>query len=91
MAVVGMDFGYPIGTPLENTQEWKLTGGDPDLYPQFPERGYYSSPTYWWYRQNMLDLLEAADARITNCSGAGLLYGDRVDEMSLEAWLKSSS
>jgi hypothetical protein len=91
VAVVGMDFGYPTDTPLKNTQEWNLTGGDPDLYPQFPERGYYSSPTYFWYRQNFLDLLEAADARVTNCSGAGLLYGDRVDEMGLETWLKSSS
>ena len=89
IAVVGMDFGYPMGTPLENTQEWNLTGGDPDLYPKFPERGYYSSPTYWWYRQNMLDLLEAAQARITNCSGAGLLYGERVGEINLEQWLRS--
>jgi hypothetical protein len=88
IAVVGMDYGYPTDTPLKNTQEWNLTGGDPDLYPQFPERGYYSSPTYFWYRQNFLDLLEAADARVTNCSGAGLLYGDRVDEMELETWLK---
>lgn len=91
VAVVGMDFGYPMDTPLKNTQEWNLTGGDPALYPQFPERGYYTSPTYWWYRGNFLDLLEAADARVTNCSGAGLLYGERVDEMLIEAWLKSCS
>lgn len=91
IAVVGMDFGYPQGTPLENTQEWNLTGGDPELYPQFPERGYYSSPTYWWYRQNFLDLLEAADARVTNCSGAGLLYGDRIEEMRLEEWINKSA
>jgi hypothetical protein len=88
---VGWTYGYPADTPLKNTQEWNLTGGDPDLYPKVPERGYYTSPTYFWYRSNFLDLLESADARVTNCSGAGLLYGDRVDEMSLEAWLKSSS
>jgi len=91
IAIVGCDFGYPIGTPLANTQEAKLTGCDPMLYPGFPERGYYTSPTYWWYRQNMLDLLDAADATITNCSGAGLLYGERVREMKLEEWLASSS
>lgn len=89
IAVVGMDFGYPIGTPLENTQEWNLTGGDPDLYPKHGD--YYTSPTYWWYRSNFLDLLYAADATVTNCSEAGLLYGDRVRQMKLEEWLKSSS
>lgn len=91
IAVVGMDFGYPMGTPLKNTQEWNLTGGDPELYKDVPERSYYTSPTYFWYRSNFLDLLESADARVTNCSGAGLLYGDRIDEMSIEEWLKSFS
>jgi hypothetical protein len=89
IAVVGMDFGYPIGTPLENTQEWKLTGGDPELYPRMGE--YFTSPTYWWYRGNFLDLLDAADAKVTNCSDGGLLDGPRVQRMKLEQWLASSS
>jgi len=89
IAVVGMDFGYPVGTAIEHTQEWKLTGGDPDLYPR---RGdYYTSPTYEFYRLGLMDLLEAADARITNCSEGGLLDGDRVKRMKLEEWLASSS
>ena len=89
IAVVGMDFGYPTGTPLERTQEFNLTGGDPAMYPQHGD--YYTSPTYWWYRQNFIDLLEAADATVTNCSGAGLLDSERVIRMELEQWLKSCS
>lgn len=85
IAVVGMDFGYPADTPLERTQEFNLTGGDPAMYPQHGD--YYTSPTYWWYRQNFLELLDAADATVTNCSGTGLLDGERVRRMELEEWL----
>lgn len=91
IAVVGMDFGYPPGTDLKHTQEWNLTGGDPDLYPPMGDKGWFTSPTYYWYRQNMLDLLDAADATITNCSEGGLLDGERVKRMKLEEWLASSS
>ena len=93
IAVVGMDFGYYAGTPLEQTQSWHMLGGDPAMYPT--ERGHwgeaFTDPTYFWYRKNFLDLLTANDAYITNCSGAGLLYGERVQCMELEEWLKSCS
>ena len=89
IAVVGMDFGYPMGTPLEQTQSWHMLQGDASMYPQ--ERGYwgeaFTDPTYYWYRRNMLDLLKANKARIINCSGEGLLYGPGVGCMDLEQWL----
>lgn len=92
IAVVGMDFGYPIERPLQETQEWNLLKDKPDVQDFYPKMlgvwgECYTSPTYWWYRQNFLDLLEAADARITNCTEGGLLFGDRVDCTSLESWL----
>lgn len=91
VAVVGMDFGYPLGTPLKNTQEYNIVNGDPDMFPV--RKGFWgdcmASPTYWWYRQNFLDLLENNDLRVTNCSGGGLLCGDRVDCMDLDTWLAS--
>ena len=93
IAVVGMDFGYYPHTPLKQTQSWHMLGGDLQYYPA--SMGHwgaaFTDPTYAWYLQNMLDLLKAADARIVNCSGAGLLQGDRVDCMELEDWLSSFS
>lgn len=93
IAGVGWDFGYYPDTPLEKTQSWHMLGGDPAMYPT--ERGHwgeaFTDPTYRWYRDNFRDLLRAADARIVNCSGAGLLYGERVECMELEQWLKSCS
>ena len=89
IAAVGMDFGYYADTPLDKTQSWHMLGGDPAMYPT--RTGHwgagFTDPTYAWYMQNFLDLLAAADARIVNCSGAGLLMGPRVDCMELEAWL----
>lgn len=96
IATVGMDFGYPAGTPLTATQEWNLLKDNQDVEDFYPAvKGAwgecYTSPTYWWYRQNFLDLLEAADARITNCTEGGILFGPRVDCRSLDEWLASSS
>lgn len=96
IAVVGMDFGYYPDTPLANTQEWNLLKNYSDVREFYPyHEGHwgaaYTSPTYWWYRRNFLDLLKAADARVTNCSEGGLLFGERVDCMDLDEWLKSCS
>lgn len=96
IAVVGMDFGYYPDTPLSNTQEWNMLKYHSDVRDFYPyHEGHwgaaYTSPTYWWYRQNFLDLLKAADARVTNCSEGGLLFGERVDCMDLDEWLKSCS
>lgn len=94
IAVVGMDFGYQLGTPLKNTQEWNLLKGEQNISEFYPVlKGHwgdaYTSPTYYWYRQNFLDLLKAADARVTNCTEGGLLHGESVDCMGLEEWLAS--
>lgn len=93
IATVGMDFGYYSDTTLEQTQSWHMLGGHQAMYPT--EIGHwgeaFTDPTYFWYRENFRDLLKAADARIVNCSGAGLLYGERVDCMELEEWLNSFS
>ena len=93
IAGVGWDFGYYAGTPLEQTQSWHMLGGDQAMYPT-REGAWgeaFTDPTYAWYLQNFLDLLEAADAYVTNCSGAGLLTGKRVMCTDIESWLASSS
>lgn len=96
IALTGVDFGYYPDTPLKNTQEWNLLKHHEHVEEYYPmKQGFwgeaYTSPTYWWYRQNFLDLLEANDLRVTNCSEGGLLYGDRVNCMELEKWIASVS
>lgn len=89
IAVVGMDFGYPKSTPYNMTQTYyeliKHLGTDKidELFTEtiYPLTGevYYTDPTYHWYRENFLSLLEASDSTIFNCSGSGTLVGERVN------------
>lgn len=92
IAVVGMDHGYYSDTPLEQTQSYRMLNGDPQYYPQM--EGFwgkcYTDPTYLYYRDNMLDLLHANDAFVTNCSGHGILQGENVTCWEIEDWLASS-
>lgn len=89
IAVVGMDLGYYPDTPLRQTQSYHMLKGDPEMYlwENTPYGRYFTDPTYFWYRQNLLDLLEANDLSLTNCTGAGMLYGKNVINMELEQWL----
>jgi hypothetical protein len=92
VAVVGMDLGYYSDTPLEKTQSYHMVNGNPEMYhwEETPYGRFYTDLTYFWYRQNLLDLLEANNVTITNCTGAGMLYGKNVINMELEDWLRSS-
>lgn len=90
IAVIGMDFGYYWDTPLEQTQSWHMLGGNPEYYPSHvnPDgRRFFTDPTYYWYRQNFMELLTNNGATLTNCSGAGLLAGPGVMWRRLEEWL----
>lgn len=98
VAVVGMDLGYPADTPYAMTQTYyelvEHRGGDEgieELFPEFdfPSTGekYYTDPTYFWYRRNMLQLLEKAPGRTFNCTGGGTLVGPHIECMPLETFL----
>lgn len=92
IGLVGMDFSYPLHTPLEQTQEWNMLKGEgvEDFYPK--KKGFWgeciASPTYAFYLQNFLDLLKASGSTVTNCTEGGLLQGPGVECMSLESWAK---
>jgi hypothetical protein len=92
IAVVGMDMGYQLSTPLSQTQSWNMLKAEPNIEEFYPrENGFwgaaYTDPTYHWYRNNFLQLLKNNDARVMNCSGAGLLQGPGVLCCELEQWL----
>ena len=92
IAVVGMDLGYYKDTPREQTQTWHQLKDRPDIGELFPEFGFgdfYTDPTYYWYRQNLLDLVQASGSTLINCTGAGTLYGPGIKVMDIEEWLKS--
>ena len=94
ISVVGMDFGYYADTPLEQTQEWNMLKDETDVHDLYPVRnGHwgagYTSPTYAWYMQNFLDLLDGDS--VVNCSGGGFLRGPGVECMDVEKWIAEVS
>ena len=95
IACIGMDFGYPPGTPLERTQSWNMLknrDGVQDYYPEMPGvdgQVWFTDPTYAWYRQNLLDLMQGVNGTLTNCTEGGTLMGEGITCMGLEQWLKS--
>lgn len=98
VAVVGMDLGYPADTPYEMTQTYyelvDRLGGTDGLAEYFPEFTYpstgdrfYTDPTYFWYRRNMLQLLKKAPGKTYNCTGGGTLFSPSLECVSLEEFL----
>lgn len=91
LAVIGMDLGYHGDTPYEMTQLWhelnlqieKYEGEIEDFFMpvSFPlnDKPYYTDPTYFWYRRNLLQLMEQAGGITYNCSEGGTLVGPHVE------------
>ena len=98
IAVVGLDFSYPPGTPLWQTQYYpeimELFGEKaPDAYikVQNPYLGetWFSDPAYYWYRQNFLQMAREADCTTFNCTEGGILFGKPVQYVPLVEFLSS--
>lgn len=101
VAVVGMDLGYPADTPYSMTQTYyelvDHIGGEEGIESLFPEftypltgQKYFTDPTYYWYRRNMLQLLEKAPGKTFNCTGGGTLVDDRIECLPLEKFLRTT-
>ena len=99
IAVVGMDLGYyKADTGYQLTQTYyslkERVGeeGFEDFFPEFtyPATGevFYTDPTYYWYRSNLLDLISSSGATVFNCTGGGTLIGPGVECIELESFCK---
>ena len=95
IAVVGMDLGYyKVDTTYFQTQTYhrlKEMVGEEGIHEYFPEFVYpgtgevfYTDPTYYWYRSNMLDLISASRTTVFNCTGGGTLIGPGVECMEVQ-------
>jgi hypothetical protein len=95
IAAVGMDLGYYKGdTSHQQTQTYhtlKNTVGEanlPDCFVEFDYPGtkerFYTDPTYYWYRGNLLSLLSASKTTLYNCTGGGTLVGSGVECLEIE-------
>lgn len=100
IAVVGMDLGYYKAdtTHLQTQTYYSLRDrvGEDDIKDYFPEftypgtgESFYTDPTYYWYRSNMLDLIAASGSTVFNCTGGGTLTGPGVECVEIEQFCDS--
>lgn len=97
VVLTGMDFGYPPGNPLRNTQYYtellKLFGDRIedcyiDVYNPHIRETWYTDPTYYWFRQGFLELGKLAPCTTYNCTEGGILFGQGIKVMKLRQFLK---
>ena len=95
VAAVGMDLGYykeDTGYKLTQTYYSLLNRvGEEHIHEYFPEftfpstgERFYTDPTYYWYRGNLLDLVAASKTTLYNCTGGGTLFGEGIECLELE-------
>jgi len=100
IAMLGMDFGYYADLPYSKTQKYyeliDHLGTTEGLEAHFPIYTYpltgekfYTDVTYSWYRKNFLELLALSSVSTVNCTGGGVLFGDRLTCVTLDTFLET--
>jgi hypothetical protein len=98
VAIIGMDLGYYKDLPYEMTQGpdelLQLIGKDQltdEYFPVFKnpltKEEFYTDPTFYWYRRNLLELLKNSSTILYNCTEGGILFGDGVVNMYFHDFL----
>lgn len=100
IGLVGMDLGYYADTPLRQTQTYYElavhlgTEAGIEQYFQdfvFPLTGerFFCDPTYYWYRKNLLQMMQQSAVETYNCTEGGTLFGDGLRCVPLESFLQA--
>lgn len=101
IALVGMDFGYYADTPIDETQTYHelirhlgMRQGIERYFLKtvFPLSGelFYLDPTYFWYRENFLDLMtrNRGSSVTFNCTEGGTLVHPKLENIPLETFFE---
>ncbi|MGO9016323.1 MAG: 6-hydroxymethylpterin diphosphokinase MptE-like protein [Dissulfurispiraceae bacterium] len=87
VVLVGMDFSYPPGTNVLNTQYYTILK---ELFPDQPSHGlieihnpylnetWLTDPGYYWYSQCFLQMAPHASCKTYNCTEGGILFGEGI-------------
>ena len=96
IALTGMDLGYAPGTPLENTQYYSplyelYADQTPDAYIDMfnphTQETWYTDPTYYWYREALMEMIKSAQCVTYNCTEGGTLFGEGINFKPLTEFL----
>ena len=95
VALLGIDFSYPPGTPYARTQYYpELREMLGDAYEQAyvthenPYREtWMCDPAYWWFRDVFLGMAREAGCRTVNCTEGGILFGEPIEVATIEEFV----
>lgn len=98
VALVGMDLSYYNDTNYLHTQYYyellDLLGEEhiseafiPIKNPHL-NKTWYTDPTYYWYREIFLEMVAEAPGKTYNCTEGGILFGDNINFIPLQQFLK---
>jgi len=100
IALLGMDFGYYLNTPYENTQYYDgvmkiakkkdLSIFYKKIYNPILKKYFFTDHAYLWYRDIFLEMLKIASSKTINCTGGGILFGKKIGWSSLNNFCKLS-
>lgn len=98
IALTGMDFSYYEGTPYRNTQYYyeaiNLVGEENldslymEIYNPYSKTKFFTDPAYMWYRECFLEMAKDSASQTFNCTGGGILFGEGIDFIPLENFMK---
>lgn len=98
VGVIGMDLGYKSDLPYNMTQTYpelvRKLGEENVSEEYFPKMNnpltgelFYTDPTYYWYRKNLLEMVENTSETLYNCTEGGVLFGHGVENLYLSDFL----
>jgi hypothetical protein len=101
VALTGMDFSYYADTPYKNTQYYyealELVGEEQldsfyiRIFNPHLKKWFYTDPAYMWYRNVFLEMVDDASCATYNCTGGGILFGEKIIFTSLDGFLSGST
>ena len=101
VGMVGMDLGYAPGTPLEKTQyyhelikfypEERLEEAYIQMHNPHLDETWFTDPTYYWYRQCFLQMVQQSGWTGYNCTEGGTLFGEGIEWIALDQFIKEQS
>ena len=101
VALTGMDLSYYDDTELYQTQyyyelldlvgEERIAEAFIHIENPYLNRSWFTDPTYYWYKEVFLEMAADAPCRTYNCTEGGILFGEGVEFVSLDAFLGDSA
>lgn len=101
IALIGMDFGYYIETPIRATQYYdvllkickdksKIKKFYSKIYNKKIKKTFYSDYVYMWYKKCLIEMINNSKSNTYNCTMGGILLDKKIKWSTLEQFCKKN-